>query len=124
MTYLQLMDSDDFRLRIAMYVGANDFSSVAYFFRGYVRALEDLKLPTARHFDSFKAWLVMRLPQSSRNTDWAGVVMQHFGTGPEATDQFFILWKAFREEITVRGLDAMWADYKNFLGDELSKDRE
>lgn len=96
-----------------MCIGSCEFSAVAWFLRGYARALDDSATEDNDELDGFREWLHQRFGGPC-NIDWAALMVVECGSGRAATESFFLLLDEFREDVGKRGMDAILRDHADY----------
>jgi hypothetical protein len=109
-----LLTSEDFRKRTAMFCGCSRFAEVGPWLRGLQFGIDLLSPDPTDDIKGFKEWLIMRL-DGSPSTDWIGNVSRKFGDDEHATEKLFEQFDLFRNELADRGLPAIIDEHKNYL---------
>src|ERR1051325_9271363 len=110
---LDLLTSEPFRKRPAMYVGRSTFAELAWWLRGFEYACRQAFPECLDELDGFREYLHMHL-DGPGNIDWEGIIAWKFGTGDEATQKAFEYLDRFLQEVARLGIDRIIADHAEY----------
>lgn len=110
---LDVLASEFFRQRPAMYVGSSEFVALSWWIRGFEEGCRRALPEQAYELDGFREWLHMQL-DGPGNSDWVGIIEWEFGKGVEATQKVFEYLDQFLQDVSHLGKDKIIADHADY----------
>ena len=110
---LDLLTSESFRERPAMYVGTGGFAAAQWWLRGLEEGCRRALPAQPYELDGFREWLHMRLGGPG-NTDWEGIIAWKFGTGDDATWKALECLDRFLDEVARLGIDRLITEHADY----------
>ena len=110
---LDLLTSESFRKRPAMYVGSDSFAALQWWLRGLEFGCRCALPEQPYELDGFREWLHMHL-DGPGNTDWEGIIAWKYGTGVEATGKVFEYLDRFLHEAMGLGIERLIAEHADY----------
>ena len=112
-TTIEILDDPEVRASpLHVFIGERDFDRVAIFLNGYDAALLDYSREKSI-LNGFREWLQMYFDDPA-HTPWPYFIMNRYGNGSEAVQEFFELWDAFRKERAEKGLETILSAHRDF----------
>jgi hypothetical protein len=111
---LDMLLSEDFRLRTSMFCGCSAFAEVGPWLRGLKFGVESLSPDQAADVTGFKEWLIMHL-DGDPSQDWVGNIRVKFGDDEHATEKLFEQFDLFRKDLADRGLRAIFDEFNAYM---------
>ena len=110
---LDILTSESFRKRPAMYAGSENFSELEWWIRGFEYGCRHSLPESLYELDGFREYLHMHL-DGPGNIDWESIITWKFGNGVEATQKAFEYLDQFLQEVSRLGKDRLIADHADY----------
>lgn len=110
---LEILTSESFRKRPAMYVGSARFAAVMWWLAGLEFGCRKALSDQPYELDGFREWLHMRL-EGPGNTDWLGIIAWKFGTEDDATQKVFEYLDQFLQDVAKLGVNQIVANHADY----------
>lgn len=110
---LNILTSEAFRKRPAMFVGTRNFRDIASWLRGVEFCLSQSVPEQPLELDGLREWLHMNL-DGPGNTDWLGIIQVEFGDEEETTEKIFEYVDKFLQDLSEKGLDKIITDHAEY----------
>ena len=110
---LDILTSEAFRKRSAMYVGSAEFRAVGWWLQGIEFCSHEMLPNQPPELDGFREWLHMKL-DGPGNTNWQGIITDLFGNDEEATKKTFEYLDDFLRDLDELGFDRIINDHAEY----------
>ncbi len=110
---LDLLTSEAFRKRPAMYAGSDKFPELGWWFRGLAYGCERALPDHPNELEGFREWLHMHL-DGPGNYDWVGIIDWKCSNGGETTQELFKYVDQFLSDVSQLGIDRLINDHADY----------
>jgi hypothetical protein len=110
---LDLLTSEAFRKRPAMYAGSDKFPQFGWWLSGFAYGCERALPDQPYELDGFREWLHMRL-DGPGNYDWIGIIAWKCENGVETIQELFKYLDQYLNDVSHLGIDRIIQDHAEY----------